>query len=128
MSYASPSRYREMEVLAMQPAQRVVLLYSHLLVLLRQARRHLERGEIEQRGERLFRAEEIVRELQVSLNHEVGGELAGRLANLYTWMVSEFAGVHARPDLERLDAVTKIVAELYEAWQSAALQVLGQSA
>jgi flagellar protein FliS len=114
-----------MEVLAMQPAQRVVLLYSHLLVLLRQARRHLERGEIEQRGERLFRAEEIVRELQVSLNHDAGGELAGGLANLYSWMLGEFAGVHAHPDLGRLDAVTKIVTELHEAWQGAAEQVLG---
>jgi flagellar secretion chaperone FliS len=117
------SRYREMEVLAMPPSRRLVMLYSHLLVKLKQARRHIERGEIEARGERLLHAEEIVRELRISLDHKAGGDLATSLASIYKWLLSEFAGIHAKPDLARLDAVIVIVSDLHQAWEGAAAQV-----
>lgn len=124
MSYGNSSRYREMEVMAMSPAQRVVLLYTHLLVNLRQARMHLERGEIEARGNRLQRAEEIVHELAVSLDHEAGGEIATRLSALYAWLLGEFVAVHTKPDLDRLDAAVRVVTDLHEAWTAVAAQTL----
>ncbi|HEY4321467.1 MAG TPA: flagellar export chaperone FliS [Gemmatimonadales bacterium] len=125
MSYGTGNRYREMDVMAMTPARRLVMLYTHLLVQLRQARRHLEQGEIELRGERLLKAEEIVRELLISLNYEAGGSLARQLASLYEWLLKEFSAIHRKPDLKRLDAATKIVAELHEAWEGAANQLSG---
>jgi flagellar protein FliS len=128
MSYGSNDRYREMEVQAMSPARRLVLLYSHLLVALKQARMHIERGEIELRGERLLRAEEIVHELAFSLDREAGGELATRLAALYAWMLGQFAAIQARPNLQQLDAVTTIVSELHAAWEGAAAQLAGSTA
>ncbi|MEO5800786.1 MAG: flagellar export chaperone FliS [Gemmatimonadales bacterium] len=129
MSYGTnSSRYREMEVLSMSPAQRVVLLYHHLLVNLRQARAHMERGEIEARGNRLLRAEEIVHELAVSLDHEAGGEIAGRLAALYAWLLGEFAAVHLHPDSERLDSAVRVISELHEAWTAVAAQAVEPSA
>jgi flagellar protein FliS len=125
MSYGSTDRYREMEVQAMSPAQRLVLLYTHLLVALRQARGHIERGEIEARGERLVKAEEIVHELLCSLDREAGGEFADRLAALYAWMLGQFAAIQAWPTLTQLDAVVAIITELHGAWQEAAAQLAG---
>jgi flagellar protein FliS len=128
MSYGTNSRYREMEVLAMSPARRLVMLYTKLLVLLKQARTEIERGDIEAREKRLMHADEIVRELAMSLNFEAGGDLARSLESIYNWLLNEFAGIHARPDLIRLDAVIRIVADLHEAWDGAAAQVAGHSA
>lgn len=123
MSYGSMDRYREMEVMAMPPARRLVVLYAQLLTGLRQARRHMELAEIELRTERLLHAEEVVRELAVSLDRERGGELAVRLSDLYSWMLTEVATIHARPELARLDQVIRIVSELHEAWGTAANQL-----
>ena len=123
MPYPSGSRYREMEVLAMPPAKRLVMLYSKLLVLLKQARQEIARGDIVAREQRLVQADEIVRELTFSLNFEAGGALAQSLASIYTWLIAEFAGIHAKPDVARLDAVISIVADLHEAWSGAATQV-----
>lgn len=128
MSYGSNDRYREMDVMSMSPARRLVTLYTHLLVQLKQVRRHIERNEIELRCERLMKAEAIVHDLLVSLDHQQGGALAGQLASLYRWLLSEFAATHRRPDLKRFDAATKIVSELHEAWQGAADQLAGESA
>lgn len=127
MSYGSVDRYREMDVMAMSPARRLVLLYARLLASLRQARRHLEQGEIEARTERLLHAEEIVRELALSLDHVRGGELAGRLAQLYAWILGQLSAIHIRPDAARLDAVVRIVLELHDAWGAAADQVAAGS-
>lgn len=123
MSYGSMDRYREMEVMAMPPARRLVLLYTQLLVSLRQARRHIELGEIEARTERLLHAEEIVRELALSLDHTQGGDLVVRLGQLYGWMLGQLALVHARPEPARIDALVRIVTELHEAWGTAANQL-----
>ncbi len=123
MSYGSMDRYREMEVMAMPPARRLLVLYSQLLTALRQARHLIETGQIEARTERLLHAEEIIRELAVSLDRERGGDLAGRLAELYAWMLTQTAAIHARPELGRVDHVIRIVAELHEAWGVAANQV-----
>lgn len=116
-------RYREMEVMAMPPARRLVVLYAQLLTALRQAGRHIELGQIEARTERLLHAEEIIRELAVSLDRERGGDLAVRLSELYSWMLTQVAAMHARPEPNRLDQVVRIVSELHEAWGTAASQL-----
>lgn len=114
------ARYREMEILSMPPARRLVLVFTHLLVQLRLARGHAERGEIERRTDRLNRAQDIVMELLASLDRDAGGDLARRLSGLYGWLVSELASLHSRPELARFDLVIKVVAELHEAWTQAA--------
>ena len=116
----SALRYREMEILSMPPAKRLVLVFTHLLVQLRLARRHAEQKEIEQRAQRLDRAHEIVVELLSTLDREAGGELASRLSGLYGWMITELASLHVRPDLARFDVVIRVVTELHEAWSTIA--------
>lgn len=123
MSYATIGSYREMEILAMSPARRVVFLYSHLLVNLRQAHMHLEAGEIEARTERLLKAEEIVYELAASLNHEQGGQLADLLNSLYGWLLDGLRQSHGQPDLARLDALISTVSELHQAFSQAAAEL-----
>jgi len=128
MTYATGSRYREMEVLATTPERRLVMLYGKLLVLLKQARTEIGRGDIVAREHRLMHADEIVRELAISLNYEAGGDLARSLASIYSWLLAEFSGIHAKPDVGRLDAVITIVADLHEAWEGAAAQVADRGA
>jgi flagellar protein FliS len=123
MSYGSMDRYREMDVMAMTPARRLVVLYAQLLVALRQARRFMELGQVGSRTERLLHAEEIIRELAVSLDRERGGDLATRLAELYGWMITQVAAIHGRPEVARVDQVIRIVSELHDAWGTAASPV-----
>ena len=123
MSYGSSGRYREMEVMAMSPARRVVLLYTHLLVSLKQTRMHIERGEIEARTERILKAEEIIHELAVSLDHEQGGDLAARLASLYAWLLGQLGQLQLHPEIARLDSIFRVVSELHEAFDTAAGQL-----
>jgi flagellar protein FliS len=127
MVASGAARYREVEVLTMQPAQRVVLLYSHLLSNLRQAKLLTEQREFEARAERLGRAQDIVQELVVSLDHEAGGQIAGSLDSLYAFFLAEMIRLGAAREAGRFDPLIRMVTELHGAWAQAATQVTGAS-
>lgn len=115
-------RYRQMDVSAMSPAGLVVALYARVLLALRQARLAIVNQDIEAREHRLLQATDILHELAGALDHVQGGEIAGRLAGLYAWMIQECLHVHQQPDVKRLDPVITSVSELHEAWVEVARQ------
>jgi flagellar protein FliS len=122
------NRYREMEINSMSPAKRVVLMYTHLVASLQQARGFIVSGDIEAREGRLAKAEGIVMELAVSLDRDNGGTLAQELSGIYAWMLTEITKVHRKADLASLDALIAIARELHEAWDAAAQQMGAEAA
>lgn len=121
--YGSVDRYRQMDVAAMTPAQRVVALYARLALLLRQARMAIETGDVVVREQRLDHAATILHELAAALDRDQGGEIAERLAALYTWLIGECLQIHLHPNLARLDAALTVVQELHQAWSTVARQI-----
>lgn len=120
MSYGAlakqASRYREAEVLTASPARLVVIVYEHLLVNLRRARLLVGETESNARSESLERARAALTELLVTLDREKGGELASRLASIYTFMLGELAVLGVRPNARGIDAIISLVTELHEAF------------
>jgi flagellar protein FliS len=110
------------DVLTMSPAQRLVALYSHLLLNLRHARRAMAAGDIAGRSGAVMKALDVLNELLFSLDREQGGDLADRLAAIYTHLLGEVTAADRQQDTARLDRVTEIVASLHEAWVAAAAQ------
>jgi flagellar protein FliS len=113
-------RYREAEVASASPGQLVVIIYDHLLVNLKRARMLLAPNELTARSDALERARAALTELLVTLDRERGGEIAARLASLYTFMLAELSVLGVKPSAERLDAIVAIAAELRAAFDTAA--------
>ena len=121
MTYASAlARYQEVDVLTMSPARRLVLVYSHLVLALRQARAAIIARDIPGRSIRVVKALDILNELLFSLDREAGGKLANDLAALYLYLIGEVTTVDRHPDTARLDRVIELVATLHESWAEAA--------
>lgn len=121
MSYASyAATYREMEVLSASPGHLVVILYDHLLVTLRRARATMDSPSPDVRSALLDKARLALGELLSTLDQERGGQVAGHLASLYTFFITELMDMGLRPDAARLDRVTAMVAELRDAFAVAA--------
>jgi len=118
--YASPSRYRDTEVLSSSPEQLVPLLYERLLVSLRRGVKQMRAGDTEGRYESLSRASDIVCELLSSLDFEKGGDIAPRLASLYAFWAREISESSRTLQSSRLERVEQMVASLHEAWKEAA--------
>lgn len=114
------SRYLEADVMSRSPHWLVPLMYEHLVAHLRRAAAQIEAGNIEGKAESLTRASRILTELLGSLDFEQGGDVAPKLAALYSFFSGEIVTIGRTLELGRLERVTAMIAELHEAWIQAA--------
>jgi flagellar secretion chaperone FliS len=121
MTYATQAaQYREMQVMTASPEQLVVIVFDHVLVSLRRARHAIENFKVDARIEYLDKARQGISELLVTLNTDKGGAIAGNLAALYSFVLTELTDIGRHPGLERLDRVVGIIDELRSAFATIA--------
>src|SRR6059058_564086 len=78
-------QYRKASVTTTSRAGLVIKLYDGILRFTRQAVRAVERGDFEDAHVNFLRAQDIMSELESSLDLEVGGDLARNLQGLYEY-------------------------------------------
>ena len=112
--------YRSVAVTTASPGQLVLMLYDGALRFLATAARGFE---IEQIGERietinnnLLKTQQILRELQVSLDMKAGGEFSRTMWALYDFMLDQLRQANMRKVVEPIQTVEGLVLELRNAW------------
>jgi len=107
----------ETGVAAADPHHMVMLLFDGALRALGDARRHLAGGRIAAKGEAISRAIAIIDEgLCHSLDHRRGGELAGRLHELYQYSSRRLLQATVDSDDAPLVEVAGLLDGLRSAW------------
>ncbi|MCB0363129.1 MAG: flagellar export chaperone FliS, partial [Bdellovibrionales bacterium] len=79
----------------------------------------VEKKDIAGRGENIGRAFDIITELNNTLNHEIGGELASNLEQLYMFVTDQLTQANIQGKREHLDNALKVLTTLYEGWLQA---------
>ena len=69
-----------------------------------------------------IRAQEVIRELMVTLNKDKGGEMADKLMQLYEYMLLVDANMKKEPD--NIRTVRGMLEELKATWEGALVQLL----
>ncbi len=72
----------------------------------------------------IIRAQEVVRELMVTLNTEKGGDMAKRLIQLYDYMYQLLVEANIKKEPENIVTVRGMLEELKETWEGALVQLL----
>jgi flagellar protein FliS len=122
MTYgAVRARYADDTALTASPARLLTMLYDRLVRDLATGEDAMNRKDIEQTGELLGRAQEILLELRASLDLSVWPE-GGPLAELYLWMVQELMQARLKLDPDRVRACRELIEPLRDAWRAAAVQ------
>jgi flagellar protein FliS len=116
--------YTEGKVLTNNSLELVVALYEGALTAGRSARLCLEAGDIWGRTKAINKAIAILTELMVSLNHEKGGELAGNLKRLYSYMQCRLIEAHTRKLAAPIQEVEGLLTTLLDGWKQAAIAEL----
>ena len=119
-SYAD--RYREVAIKTANPLQLVVILYDAAIQSLQEALEHLKSNDISARARSLNKTVAIITELQASLNFEVGGDIAGSLDRLYTYMKQRIFKANVDQAAEPLAEVITLLGNLRSAWCEVASQ------
>lgn len=95
------------------------MLYEGAIKFTKLAIQAAEQKKVAERGQNLMRAYDIIMELQVSLDHKVGGDVAKQLDQLYTFVLDQYTKMNISGDIEAAKAALKVIENLYEGWKVA---------
>lgn len=111
--------YRQSSARGSSPVGLVVKLYDAILEDFRRAIQAIQSGDVEARTGLMNHALQIVAELQNSLNHQQGGQVAQRLEGFYKvtrGLILEASVVGSR---EKIDRLIGLYSPIRQAWQQA---------
>jgi flagellar secretion chaperone FliS len=112
--------YLESRILSASPLDLVNILYEHAIIEIQQARQSLARGDVAARSRSILKAIAIIGELQSSLDHEAGGEIAANLGQLYQYMRARLTAGNLRQSDAPFAEVTRLLESLGDAWRAIA--------
>ena len=104
------------------PHRLIQMLLEGALGKIAAARGHMERGEIQPKGEQVGSAISIIEGLKSSLDKDKGGEIAQNLDDLYIYMERRLIEANRGNDTSLLDEVSDLLRQIKEAWDAIADQ------
>lgn len=118
-------RYVTDAIQTVNPQQLVIMLYDRLLLDITRAGEAVERKDFEEANAQLGHAQDIVLELESSLNPDLwsGGPA---LVALYHFIHNELITANVTKDPARIETCRGLVAPLVDAWKQAAAQLADQ--
>ncbi|MDE7290803.1 MAG: flagellar export chaperone FliS [Treponemataceae bacterium] len=118
--------YKKASVKTASPAELIVLLYEGAIKKLASASSKftadgkLPVAQIESFSADILRAQEIITELEVSLDMEQGGQIAQNLMSLYLYFNDQLRSANISRSKEKVDFVQNMMSELSATWKKAA--------
>lgn len=126
--YQNPREtYLAATVSTASPQQLLVMLYERLTLDLQRASDALRNGEPSKAHEPLLHAQEIVLELNASLDLKAWDGASG-LASLYDYLHSELVKANIGKNLRITDFCLDLVSTLRDTWRDAAMGLVAESA
>ena len=126
MAFGNPyAAYQNAAVKTASQGKLVVLLYQGAEKELSSAYDCFEFGEkipaanIENYGKHIVKAQEIINELQVSLDMDKGGQISQNLMSLYVYFNQELMTANINQDKKKLSFVLDMIKQLGAAWETA---------
>ncbi len=110
------SAYQNVQLETADPGKLIVLLYQKLDDELRKAKELLLKGDMFGKGNAIIRSQDILMELNNSLNMDAG-EIAHNLRSLYLFLFRQLNEINLNKDVQTLEKVIQIVANLKSAWE-----------
>ncbi|MBM7559373.1 flagellar export chaperone FliS [Marinitoga litoralis] len=116
------NKYIESMVKTASPAKLVELLYLNSIERLNRARKYIEEKKFADANTQIIRVEDIIMELNLSLDMEKGGEISKNLRSLYAYMYRRLLEANLNKNVEILEEVKSLLNTLLEAWREAMKQ------
>ena len=113
------NKYKQTSVLSASREQILLMLYEGAIKFTKLAIQAIEQNKIADKGQNIIRAFDIIVELNATLDHKVGGELAQQLEQLYMFMMDQYTKANLKNDIDALRANLKILANLHDGWKQA---------
>lgn len=119
--YANPqAAYKQASVETASPEKLLVMLYAGAVKFLRQAEKALQENKHAEAHNSLTKVQDIISELNITLNMEQGGEIAVNLRELYTFYFNEVVQANLKKDASKLIPVIEFFETFRDVWMETA--------
>lgn len=112
-------KYKQTSVQSASREKILLMLYEGAIRFMKQAIIAIDKKDIAERGMNIGRAFDIVNELNNTLNHEAGQEIAKNLEQLYMFVNDQLTKANATGQKKPLEDALKIMETLYQGWVQA---------
>lgn len=113
MQGRSADQYKQMQIKTANPGKLLLMLYQGAAKFMKLAKKNIKAGKIEESHKNIIKAQNIILELQSTLNKEQGGEIAVQLESLYDFIYRELIQANLNKNTKHLDNVIPLVEELF---------------
>jgi flagellar protein FliS len=110
--------YQDSTVSTQSKGRLIVLLYDGAIKFMRMAIMEMEKKNYEAKGRYINKALDIINELNVVLDMDTGGEIAGNLRKLYIFMSNRLSEANVKCDPQMVRDVIKLMEELNKSWKA----------
>ena len=111
--------YKDNQINTADPGTILLMLYEGAIDSLKRAMGHLATGNVAEKGKCILRAHDIITQFIVSLDYDVGGELARDLEGLYRYMLDQILLANTDNDSLSLERVVSLLSTLKDGWEAA---------
>lgn len=111
--------YLENAIMTASPAKLVEMLYEKSVELLKESKELIEKELFLEANDRIKRVQDILMELNASLDMEKGGQIAQSLRSLYLYMYRTLVEGNIKKDIKKIEEILGYFEELLAAWRSA---------
>lgn len=112
-------KYKQTSIQSASREKLLLMMYEGAIKFTKLAIKAAEEKKIADRCMNIGRAFDIVLELNNTLDHKVGGEIAVKLEQLYMFITEQYTKANLKGDPEPLRAALKVLENLYEGWKQA---------
>ena len=124
------STYKETRIKTASQGQLLIMLYDEAIKQLDRALDLMELnhsgkkdpGRIELIGKAILKTQDIITELMVSLDFDVGEDIAKNLFALYTWFSRELMDANIKQEAGKIMMIRNMMNELRTAWHEIAIK------
>jgi|GEM_PF-69380 len=112
------NQYKRMKFETASPEMLILMLYDGAIKNITQAKSMIyDKEQIEPCSNALIKAQNIITELMVSLNFDIGGDIAKNLFNIYEYVNYTLAQANINKNDDNLDVVLQMLKDLRGTWQ-----------
>ncbi len=112
-------KYKSTQVTSASKEKLLLMMYEGAIKFTKMAIKAAEENKIAPRCENIGRAFDIVLELNNTLDHKVGGEIASHLEQLYMFMTEQYSKANLSGAAGPLKVNLKLLETLYDGWVQA---------
>lgn len=116
MAISNPYQsYQQNSVNTASPGELTLMLYNGCLKFIHQAKKAIEKKNIEMKNTNIQKAQTIIQELMVTLNMDI--EVSKNMMSLYDFMNRRLMEANIKNDASILDEVEGLVTEFRDTWK-----------